>query len=95
MKMSDLYEEFIKRDIEYRRQKGLAPIDERDPKLYMVAVVKINESVEEEIVNGKECIKCHRMTVYEGQIQIRSGDEGSNTFHRCTNKNCQHFWITH
>jgi DNA-directed RNA polymerase subunit M/transcription elongation factor TFIIS len=92
--MSDLYGEIIARDVEYRRQQGLPPIEERDPKLYAMVLVKMNESMEEEIVNGLECIKCHRKTVYEGQIQVRSGDEGSNTFHKCTNKNCRHFWIS-
>lgn len=39
-----------------------------------------------------ECEKCGKRTVFDKQRQVRSGDEGITTFHKCCS--CGHIWTS-
>jgi len=67
---------------------GMESFADADPMSHFSLVIKEKAEPEEVITDGAECRKCHKKTVIEEQIQLRSGDEGTNTIFRCTNRTC-------
>lgn len=82
-----------KKDITYRETFTTSLEDLHDIDSYMNATVMEQAEVTEEI-QGELCTKCGKYSVISYQVQVRSGDEGTNTLHRCTNKSCRNSFIT-
>ncbi len=55
---------------------------------YAQLIIHEKAETKKEITNGVFCPKCKKHSMISYQVQIRRGDEGTNTFDRCTN--CGH-----
>ena len=86
--MSDFAELLKERDDKYRALKGMVPFVGVDPLAHLELTVKEKAEPEQAVEDGLECKKCHRRSVISYQVQVRAGDEGTNTLFRCTNKSC-------
>lgn len=75
--------------------KGLASFDGVDPITHLELTIKEQAIPEEAIDDGILCKRCGKNSVISYQIQVRSGDEGTNTFFRCTNKSCRNSYLRH
>lgn len=88
--MSLLFGELIKRDVAYRQSLGQEALVYETTQEYLSLLILERATIEKELTGGAVCPKCGKDTVIVSQIQLRSGDEGSNTLHRCTAKGCSY-----
>ena len=93
--MSAFYTELAERDDIYRLVNGMTSFADATPEAHAELVVKEKAEVAVEITDGKLCPKCGKHSMISYQVQIRRGDEGTNTMLRCTNKSCKHSILKH
>jgi DNA-directed RNA polymerase subunit M/transcription elongation factor TFIIS len=83
----------MERDSMYRQEAGMKPLDNLEPAQYMAAIVLQNAEMDVEVTTGLLCPSCKKNSVISYQKQVRAGDEGTNTFYRCTAKSCGNSYI--
>jgi DNA-directed RNA polymerase subunit M len=55
-----------------------------------LVIVSEEDKITPNQITRKECPKCHNIEAETWQVQIRSSDEPSTHFFKCTN--CKHTW---
>jgi DNA-directed RNA polymerase subunit M/transcription elongation factor TFIIS len=88
-----LEQHLIDRDNAYRKNMNMNPLDGLLPEQHMEAIVLEHAELDTEIASGILCVRCGRNSVISYQKQVRAGDEGTNTFFRCTSKSCGNSYI--
>lgn len=93
--MSAFHKELAERDNLFRLVNGLPSFADATPEAHAQMIVKEKAEIIEEITDGKKCPKCGKNSMISLQVQIRRGDEGTNTMFKCTNRGCKHLILQH
>lgn len=95
MSATQFHQELAEMDNLYRSLNDMTSFADTTPEAHAQLVVKEKAEVAVEIMDGKHCPKCGKNSMISYQVQIRRGDEGTNTMLRCTNKSCKHSILKH
>jgi DNA-directed RNA polymerase subunit M/transcription elongation factor TFIIS len=81
------------RDDKYRRDKGMLSLEGMSIPYHIETTILEQADMDTEISTGVRCSLCGNNTIISYQVQVRAGDEGTNTFYRCTSKSCGNSYI--